>query len=75
MDLDCSLESRRNQPVKLDDPHPIPDYGTRDLESGDAGCDGYTVLSKADPNAQGNPPMVRGAEGFDYLGPDQSFEQ
>ena len=56
--------ARRNQPVKLDDPHPIPNYGTRDLQLGHAGCDGYTVLSKADPNAQGNPPMVRGAEEF-----------
>ena len=66
---------RRNMPVKLSDPHPIPDYGTKDLESGNAGRDGFTVLSRAHPNAQGTPPMVKGAEGFDYLGPDNSFEQ
>jgi hypothetical protein len=66
---------RRNQPVKLSDPHPIADYGTNDLESGDAGRDGFTILSRAQPNAQGNPPMVKGAEGYAFQGPDQSFEQ
>ena len=66
---------RRNQPVKLTDQHPIPDYGTKDLCSEDAGRDGFSVLSRADPHAQGNPPMVKGADGFDYLGPDNSFEQ
>lgn len=67
--------SKRNQPVKLTDPHPIADYGTKALESGNAGLDGYTVLSKANPNAQGNPPPVKGVDGPVYWGPDQSFEQ
>jgi hypothetical protein len=65
---------RRNDPVRLADPRPIPNYGTKDLESGNAGLDGYTVLSRADPNAQGNPPWV-GALGYSHQGPDQSFEQ
>jgi hypothetical protein len=67
--------ARRNDPVKLTDPHPIADYGTKDLCSGDAGKDGYSVLSQASPTAQGNPPFVKGAEGFVYQGPDSSFEQ
>lgn len=66
---------RRNQPVKLADPHPVADYGNNDLESGNAGRDGFTVLSRAQPTAQGWPPLVKGAEGLDYLGPDNSFEQ
>jgi len=67
--------SSRNDPIKLDDPHPIADYGTKDLCSGDAGKDGYTVLSRANPNAQGDPPPVKGTAGRAYQGPDQSFEQ
>ncbi len=66
---------RRNDPVKLVDPRPIPDYGTHDLTSGNAGVDGYSVLSRANPQAQGSPPPVKGTEGFAYQGPDQSFEQ
>lgn len=67
--------SRRNDPIRLEDPRPITDYGTKDIDSGDAGRDGYTVLSRADPNAQGNPPPVKGTLGRAYWGPDQSFEQ
>lgn len=67
--------ARRNQPIKLEDPHPVADYGTKSLESGNAGLDGFSVLSKADPNAQGNPPPVKGTAGPVYWGPDQSFEQ
>lgn len=67
--------ARRNDPVKLENPHPVTDYGIKSLESGDAGRDGYTVLSKASPNAQGNPPPVKGVVGPAYQGPDQSFEQ
>ena len=64
----------RNDPVRLVDPRPINDYGN-DVEKGDAGKDGYTVLSRANPQAQGSPPPVNGAIGSAYQGPDQSFEQ
>jgi hypothetical protein len=67
--------ARRNDPVKLEDPRPIKDYGIKSIESGDAGLDGYTVLSKARPDAQGNPPPVKGVIGPAYQGPDNSFEQ
>jgi hypothetical protein len=67
--------ARRNDPLKLVDPRPIADYGTNDLTTGDAGKDGYTVLSRARPDAQGNPPPVSGQIGPSYRGPDQSFEQ
>lgn len=67
--------SRRNDPVKLVDPHPIADYGTKDLESGNAGLDGYTVLSRARADAQGCPPPVAGTVGPVYWGPSQDFEQ
>ena len=67
--------AKRNQPVLLENPHPVADYGTRDVESGNAGLDGFTVLSRANPNAQGNPPAVKGTIGPVYSGPDQSFEQ
>lgn len=67
--------NRRNDPVKLEDPRPVADYGTASLESGNAGLDGFTVLSRANPDAQGNPPPVKGVVGAVYRGPDQSFEQ
>lgn len=67
--------ARRNQPLKLIDKHPVTDYGTKSLESGNAGLDGFTVLSRANPDAQGNPPRVAGTDGPVYQGPDQSFEQ
>jgi hypothetical protein len=64
--------TRRNVPVRLTDPHPVADYGN-DVCSGDAGRDGFTVLSRANPSSQGDPPMV--ADGRVPQGPDQSFEQ
>jgi hypothetical protein len=66
--------AKRNDPVKLVDPRPLIDYGD-DVTCGDAGLDGYTVLSRAHPNAQGSPPPVNGVIGQAYQGPDQSFEQ
>lgn len=66
--------STRADPVKLEDPRPIADYGTHDLESGNAGLDGYSVLSKASATAQGDPPFVAGVIGRAYQGPDSSFE-
>lgn len=67
--------ARRNQPVRLENPRPVTNYGTKDLESGNAGLDGFSVLSRANPNAQGNPPPVKGTVGPVFQGPDQSFEQ
>lgn len=66
--------AKRNDPVKLVDPRPLPDYGNT-VETGDAGKDGFTVMSRADRHAQGNPPPVKGVVGPVYQGPDQSFEQ
>lgn len=67
--------AKRNGLLRLEDPHPIENYGTKCCESGDAGRDGYTVLSRANPDAQGNPPPVKGVVGPIHSGPDQSFEQ
>lgn len=66
---------RRNDPVLLEDPHPIPDYGTKDLHSGSVPHDGYERLSIADPHRQGRPPAVKGTVGPVPRGPDESFEQ
>lgn len=66
--------AKRNDPIKLADPHPVTDYGN-DVEKGHAGIDGFTVLSKADPQRQGSTPPVPGVIGPAYNGPDQSFEQ
>jgi hypothetical protein len=66
--------NRRNDPIKLHDPHPIPRYedGTH---TGSPAHDGYTLLSRADPKAQGNPPAVDGTVGPVYRGPDETFER
>ena len=66
--------NKRNDPVKLTDPHPLIDYGD-DVQSGNAGLDGFTCLSKASPTSQGSPPAVAGTIGPVYQGPDSSFEQ
>lgn len=66
---------RRNDPIKLEDPHPVLETGTSSIESGNVALDGYEVLSRARPDAQGNPPPVKGTVGPAYQGPDQSFEQ
>lgn len=64
----------RNDPVRLVDPRPVEIY-PNDLDTGDAGRDGMTVISKASPDAQGSPPPVNGVIGPAYQGPDNSFEQ
>jgi hypothetical protein len=64
----------RNDNYKLDDPHPINTY-TDSQCCGNAGLDGFTVLSRADPDRQGDPPNVKGTAGRVYRGPDNSFEQ
>ena len=64
----------RNDPIKLVDPHPVKDLGD-DCCTGNAGLDGFSVLSRAYPSAQGSPPPVDGVIGPTYRGPDSSFEQ
>lgn len=65
--------AKRNDPVKLVDPRPLTDYGD-DVHKGNVALDGYQLLSRANPQAQGSPPPVSGTEGPTYQGPDQSFE-
>jgi hypothetical protein len=67
--------ARRNDPVRLENPRPLPDTGRSAIESGNAALDGFTVLSRAQPDAQGNPPPVAGTLGQAHQGPDNSFEQ
>jgi hypothetical protein len=66
--------AKRNDPIQLNDPRPLTVYDDA-THTGDAGKDGYTVLSRASPHAQGSPPPVSGVVGPAYQGPDQSFEQ
>jgi hypothetical protein len=62
---------KRNDPYRLT---PKNDGERRMSDAtGDAGQDGYTVLSKADPDRAGSPPSVGGYS--EHQGPDQSFEQ
>ena len=64
----------RNDPVRLEDPRPIPRYADS-VTSGDAGLDGYTILSRADPARQGESPPVQGQLGLSYMGPASDWEQ
>ena len=64
----------RNDPIRLEDPHPILNYGD-DQHSGNASVDGYSVLSRAQPDNQGRAPMVAGAIGQAYQGPANDWEQ
>lgn len=66
--------AQRNGNWLLEDPHPIKDYGNS-VCTGDAGRDGYTVLSRANPCCAGSPPPVAGTRAPLRRGPDQSFEQ
>jgi hypothetical protein len=66
--------TKRNDPIRMHDPRPLPVHDDA-THTGDAGKDGYTVLSRASPDAQGAPPPVSGVAGPTYRGPDQSFEQ
>lgn len=65
---------KRNENYILEDPRPIERQPST-IESGNAGLDGFTVLSRADPDAQGSPPSVQGTVGRTHRGPDSSFEQ
>lgn len=65
---------RRNEGIRLEDPHPVPRYDDPTY-SGDQLRDGYQLLSRADPRRQGDPPPVKGQLGPVYDGMDRSFEQ
>lgn len=67
--------AKRNGNFRLEDPHPIPDYGTSDEHSGKPFQDGYTLLSRANPDRQGSPPNVTGTIGPCYQHGGDSFEQ
>jgi hypothetical protein len=64
----------RNDPIRLADPHPLTDYGN-DVDTGNAGLDGFTAISKSSPRYQGCAPMVDGALGRCYQGPADDWEQ
>lgn len=66
---------KRNERLKLQDLHPIADYGRRSLETGDAGKDGYTILSRAEPDRQGAAPPIPGGTSPLYWGPAADWEQ
>lgn len=66
--------AKRNENYVLEDPRPVPRYKD-DIHTGNAGLDGYTRLSIADPDRMGSPPSVKGTVGPYHLGPDHSFEQ
>lgn len=59
---------RRNEPVELVDPRPLPRYTMEDMETGDAAKDGYTRIS----TGQAQPSGVVGPV---FRGPDMSWEQ
>lgn len=67
--------ARRNDPIKIEDPRPLPRYTGEEARTGDAAKDGYTVLSQARPTNQGNPPPVAGVIGPTFRGPAFDFEQ
>jgi hypothetical protein len=64
-------EARRNQPVELKPANPLPANKMRG-EVGDAGLDGYTVLSRANRITDERPPIGGAPE---YWGPRQTDEQ
>lgn len=66
---------RRNDPIKLVDPRPLPRYTAEEASTGDAAKDGYTRLSIANPRSQGNAPPVEGVAGPSYSGPSMDWEQ
>lgn len=64
---------RRNAPQRVTPVNPLvrEDMG---VATGDAGTDGYSTLSRADPHWAGQPPDVDGTDGRMPQGPDRSFE-
>lgn len=64
-------EAKRNQPVELSPANPLPPNKMSSC-TGDAGQDGYSVLSRAD-RVSGQRPAVGGYP--QYWGPHQEQEQ
>jgi hypothetical protein len=65
--------SRRGDPIEMVDPRPIERYAD-DTDTGDAGRDGFSVLSRAWPERQGYAPPVPGVLGPVHRGPAEDFE-
>lgn len=65
-------EAKRNQPVNLKQCNPLPQNKMRQ-DTGDAGLDGYSVLSRAS-RATGQRPSI-GDPTPDYWGPRQTEER
>lgn len=65
-------ETKRNQPVDLKPCNPLPPNKMRQ-DTGNAGLDGYSVLSRAD-RMTGQRPATGDAHP-DYWGPRQTEEQ
>lgn len=65
---------RRNGNWELENRRPIATFDDA-VQTGNAGLDGFSTLSRADPNRQGDPPAVSGTVGPVHQGPDTSFEQ
>lgn len=64
----------RNKPLELYDPRPVARFADN-VTTGNAGLDGHTVLSRANPGWQGRPPYVEGDLGPVYWDEGSSFEQ
>lgn len=64
----------RNVNTKLKDPHPVRRYPDCQ-HSGNAGLDGYTRISRADPTNQGRERLPPGAIEYVSRGPSEDFEQ
>ena len=66
--------NKRNDPIRVDDPHPINRYEDPQ-HTGSPAHDGYVLMSRANPKAQGRAPHVDGVIGPVYRGPSEDFEQ
>jgi hypothetical protein len=64
----------RNVNQKLEDPHPVPRYPDCQY-CGDAGLDGYELIDRASPTAQGREHIIEGVIGTVPRGPSEDFEQ
>lgn len=66
------LPAKRNDPIELEDPHPVPRY-ERHLDTGNAPLDGYSVVNRAQP---GYPlPLGPGQTGRAHNGPAEQWEE
>lgn len=64
-------EPKRNEPVAVRPANPLPD-NAKSSDTGNAGRDGYTVLSRANPYTKVRPSISGHPE---PLGPDMAQEQ